>query len=114
MKWSHTDTRSRQKAACTVALGSARGFSLVEMIATIAVLGIIAAIAIPSVGKVIEKSRSTVAGNVVDSLNKATREYSHSNGDLKYGPVTSPEVDALVVLRALQYRLSPIRRGSTN
>jgi len=80
------------------------GFSLVEMTVTIAVLGIISAIAISSIGNIVGKSRDTVAGNVLESLNKATREYSHSHGDLIYEAFPTVEADELIVLRSLQFK----------
>ncbi len=80
------------------------GFSLVEMTVVIAILGIIAGIAVSSVGSVVEKSRAGVAGNVISSLNKATREYSHSHGDLIYEAFAVSAADELIVLRSLQYQ----------
>ncbi len=74
------------------------------MTVTIAVLGIISGIAISSVGNIVEKSRLTVSENVLESLNKATREYSHSNGDLIYESFPTSEADELIVLRSLQYK----------
>lgn len=83
---------------------SKSGFSLVEMIVVIAVLGIIAGIAVSSFGGLLEKSSDGVAGNVVSTLNKATREYSHSNADLIYEAFAASAADELIVLRALQYK----------
>ena len=80
------------------------GFSLVEMTVTIAVLGILSAVAISSVGDIVGKSRDTVAANVLESLNKATREYSHSHGDLIYEAFSVSQADELIVLRSLQYK----------
>ena len=44
-----------------------RALSLVELVITIAVLGILSAVAVPTIGKVVEGSRRGVAENVVQS-----------------------------------------------
>ena len=61
----------------------ASAFSLVEVITTVAVIGLLSAIAIPSVGRVVEGSRRGVADNVIQTLNKATRQFGHSQWDLR-------------------------------
>lgn len=88
-------------------------FSLVEVLATIAVIGIVAAIAVPSVGKVVEGSRRGVAGNIIETLNKATREFSHSQWDLRSVPVPATGGDELLILRTLQWR-DPNPSGELN
>lgn len=88
-------------------------FSLVEVIATIAVIGIVAAIAIPSLGKILDGSRRGVAGNVIETLNKATRNFSHSQWDLRSAPVPASGGDELLILRTLQWR-DPNPSGELN
>jgi len=90
---------------------SKRGISLVEMMITIAVIGIISAIAIPTVGDVLGKSKDVVADNVVQALNKATREFSHSQWDLKLTAIPDNGADELALLRTLQWR-EPTHAGS--
>jgi len=90
-----------------------RAFSLVEMIATIAVIGILAAIAIPSVGTVVEGSRRGVAGNVIETLNKSTRQFGHSQYDLRNAPNATTGGDELLILRTLQWR-DPNPTGELN
>ena len=79
-------------------------FSLVEVIVVIAIIGILSAIAVPNVGKVVEGSRRGVAENVVQTLNKATREFGHSQWDLRANPVPASGADELLLLRTLQWR----------
>ena len=79
-------------------------FSLVEMLVVIAIIGILSAIAVPNVGKVLEGSRRGVAENVVQTLNKATREFGHSQWDLRANAVPASGVDELLLLRTLQWR----------
>ncbi|MAS93028.1 MAG: hypothetical protein CMO55_07500 [Verrucomicrobiales bacterium] len=90
-----------------------KAFSLVEMLVTIAVIGILAAIAVPTIGNVVEGSRRGVAENLVQTLNKATREFSHSQWDLRTNPVPSSGGDEMLVLRTLQWR-DPDTSGELN
>lgn len=82
----------------------ASAFSLVEVLATVAVIGIISAIAIPSVGRIVEGSRRGVAENVVQTLNKAARQFGHSQWDLRSAAVPTSGGDELLILRTLQWR----------
>lgn len=79
-------------------------FSLVEVLATVAVIGIVSAIAIPSIGRVVEGSRRGVAENIIQTLNKATKQFGHSQWDLRTAPVPSSGGDELLMLRTLQWR----------
>lgn len=95
------------------ATATARAFSMVEIITTIAVIGILAAIAIPSIGTVTEGSRRGVATNVVETLNKATKEFGHSQYDLRVTPNAATGGDELLILRTLQWR-DPNPSGELN
>lgn len=92
---------------------TSQAFSLVEVLITIAVIGVLAAIAVPSIGKVVEGSRRGVAENVVQTLNKATREFSHSQWDLRTAPAASSGGDEMLILRTLQWR-DPDTSGELN
>lgn len=81
-----------------------RGFSLVEIVVTVAVLGIIASIGIVAVGNVNERSRDTMAKNLAETLNGATRAFSHANWDLRFTASAASAGDEMMVLRSLQYR----------
>lgn len=88
-------------------------FSLVEVLVTIAVIGIISAIAVPTIGRVIEGSKRGVAENVIAGLNKATREFGHSQWDLVTIPAPDSGVDEMAILRTLQWR-DPDTSGELN
>jgi len=90
-----------------------KALSLVEVMVTIAVIGIVAAIAIPSIGNVSEKSRLGVATNIVETLNKASRQFGHSQWDLRTTPDAATGADELLLLRTLQWR-DPGTTGELN
>ncbi|MEM9283128.1 MAG: type II secretion system protein [Verrucomicrobiota bacterium] len=92
---------------------TSHGFSLVEMVVTVAVIGLLSAIAIPTIGNVINGSKAGVAENVLQTLNKATREFSHSQWDLRSTPVASTGGDEMLILRTLQWR-DPDDSGELN
>ena len=83
---------------------SRAGFSLMEVITAVATMGIMAAIGISAFGKISDRSRDTVAANLVDTLNKATRNFSHANWDLRFNAVAASAGDEMMVLRSLQWR----------
>ncbi|MEX2578577.1 MAG: type II secretion system protein [Verrucomicrobiales bacterium] len=78
--------------------------SLVELLIVIAVIGILAAIAVPNIGNVVLGSKRGVAENVVETLNKATRQFGHSQWDLRTDPVAGSGEDEMHLLRTLQWR----------
>jgi type II secretory pathway pseudopilin PulG len=80
---------------------------------TVAVVGILAAIAIPNLGQVLDGSRKGVATNTVETLNKATKQFNHSHWDLRTTPVPSSGGDELLLLRTLQWR-DPNPSGELN
>jgi type II secretory pathway pseudopilin PulG len=86
---------------------------MVEIITTIAIIGILAAIAIPTVGRVTEGSRLSVATNVLETLNKATKEFGHSQYDLRVTSNAATGGDELLILRTLQWR-DPNPSGELN
>jgi type IV pilus assembly protein PilA len=59
-----------------------KGFTLVELLAVIMLLGIISLIAIPSVGKILNRSRQRALDGVKKELIKATKSYTADNLEL--------------------------------
>lgn len=87
-----------------------KGISLVEMLVVVAVVGILGAIASGHFGQVVERSRETVARNVLEVLNQGVSRYSQVEGDglrlVGANDLTSQEeVD---ILRALQW-IDPVQ-----
>jgi prepilin-type N-terminal cleavage/methylation domain-containing protein len=97
----------------TLSPTSNRAYSLVEMLITVAVIGILAAIAVPSIGSVVEGSRRGVANNVISTLNNATREFGHSQWSITTAPTTNSGADEFYILRTLQWR-DPDTSGELN
>lgn len=87
--------------------------SLVEVMTTVAVLGILSALAVPAYQNILGSAGSTVASNLVETLNGATKKFSHSQWDLAYTPKPTQATDELYVLRTLQWK-DPETSGELN
>lgn len=73
-----------------------RGFTLVELLAVIVILGIIAAIAVPSIGNLIEKSKiDGVKADAISLLN-AARLYEANGGTIVDGTTGLAEIEQYV------------------
>src|SRR6478736_5608215 len=81
----------------------ASGFSLPEIMAVIGIIGVLASAAVVAIPRVLGSSKSTVARNLVETLNSGLHRFNQSNYELIY-TATSAATDELTVLRTLQYR----------
>jgi type IV pilus assembly protein PilA len=77
-------------------LKNEKGLTLIELLAVIVILGIIAAIAIPSIGGIIQKSKEdAVKADAMQVIN-AAKLYVSSNGVPNGGKVESTELTTYV------------------
>ena len=66
-----------------------RGFSLIELLIVVAIIGIIAAIAIPNLIKSQQAARETAALTEVQTIGKSQVLYSVTKGHGKFGDLTA-------------------------
>jgi len=83
---------------------SLAGFTLVELVTTIAILGILSALAIQSYSNVQESARESVARDTAAILNRALLHFNQANWDIVLDAVPGSTSDELAVLRTLQWR----------
>lgn len=80
------------------------GFSLAEMIITVAILGVLAGVVIISLSGAFEASRDTMARERVEMLNIGLNKFAATNYNLTFTPQQGSAMDEMFVLRSLQYR----------
>lgn len=80
-----------------------RAFSLVEIVVTVAVIGIVASIAIPIYSNVTERSQIAVAEDHVELLNRALGNFSQACWKIPTAADNNATTDEFLVLRSLQY-----------
>jgi prepilin-type N-terminal cleavage/methylation domain-containing protein len=56
-----------------------KGFTLVELLSVIVILGAVLVVAIPNIVKVIDKSKTDTYNQMIRTITKATKEYITSN-----------------------------------
>ena len=72
-----------------------KGFTLIEMLGVIAILGIIGAIAIPVVTEAINKNINTLDQNQISLIENAARNYATENPFNYKNPITVKELQNL-------------------
>lgn len=85
-----------------------KGFTLIELIATIALLGIIAMISFVSINAVIKSNKTEQCKNLISSIETATKEYVSDN---RYGDLNIIDFNASMLDG---YLSMPIKNPYTN
>lgn len=80
------------------------GYSLPEIMVTIAIVAILAGIALATFGNVNDATRQTQAENITAQLNSALKGFGQSNWDIRTTKDDSVTTDEYKVLRSLQYK----------
>ena len=88
---------------CAVRNFCLKGFSLIEVLTTIAIVGVLSAIAMNVYEGTVEKSQETIADNLVETLNTSLSEFSHALWDIRTTKNDGSSDDEFLVLRSLQY-----------
>ena len=80
------------------------GFSLVEVIVTVAVLVVITSVAIQYFGGTLDASRSVVAEDVMTVINNGLKKHSQVNYEFNLPADHGGTDDEIAILRSLQWR----------
>lgn len=83
---------------------STRGFSVSELVITIAILGVLAGVVIFGLNGAFGASQDTLAKARVEMLNSALHRWAMAYPEMYFAPDAGSTNDELYVLRALQYR----------
>ncbi|MEZ0275027.1 MAG: type II secretion system protein [Roseimicrobium sp.] len=83
---------------------SRRGVTMAEILTAIAIMGVIAAVAIPHITGTLSASKETISRNLVETMNQAVHRFNQTNYELLYTGLAPSAQDEMLVLRTLQFR----------
>jgi type II secretory pathway pseudopilin PulG len=79
-------------------------FSIAELVVTVAIIGVLAAISIPVYSNARDAAERTLADDHVEALNRAVTTFSQNCWQLPTAANASSTTDELAVVRSLQYQ----------
>jgi prepilin-type N-terminal cleavage/methylation domain-containing protein len=82
----------------------AAAFTLAEILVTVAIIGLISAVAIPIYSNIQKGSEESVAADHVEALNRAVASFTQACWKLPTAPDPSSTADEFAVVRSLQYK----------
>ncbi len=82
----------------------AGGFSLTEMVVTVAIMGILSAVAVVSFSNTKQGTGDAVAKELVETLNLGLKKFSQINYEFSLAAADAASTDEFLVLRSLQWR----------
>jgi len=88
------------------------GFSLVEVTISIAIAGIMAAIGIAAFGNITKGAKISIAQNVIETLNDATKQFGHAQYKIVSAGENTDSTDEVQILRTLQWKDPSIEFGT--
>jgi prepilin-type N-terminal cleavage/methylation domain-containing protein len=84
--------------------GRNSAFSLVELVVTIGVLGVISGISLSYFGGTLKSSKSVVANEMAETLNLGLKKHAQVNYEFNLDADDDDSADEIAVVRSLQYR----------
>lgn len=77
---------------------------MAEVLTVIAILGVLAAVAIPGYTGSLGPSKTAIARNLTETLNNAVHRFNQTNYELLFTGVAVSGQDEMLILRTMQYR----------
>jgi len=87
------------------------GFSMVEILVVVAIIGILSSLSVMTVKNVTEASKDTIAQNLVETLNNAVKEFGHAQYELVNLGENTDSNDEKLILETLQWKDPGIELG---